>query len=126
MAGEDNEDKLQDVKIQSLKDFFSEKFNHMNENISRLDGKFSMFEDKNCRKHDMILSEMRDMEVEIIGKKVFADFLKKYEDTMDSISKRFVKLENKQDKIGWYFSAMTVPLYLIANYIFDIIFKKQL
>lgn len=48
------QEELQDVKINSLKDFLNFKFETVGKDIARLDGKYTEFERKNCSKHTII------------------------------------------------------------------------
>ncbi|HCJ67557.1 MAG TPA: hypothetical protein DHV62_09650, partial [Elusimicrobia bacterium] len=55
-----SEDRLQNEKIQSLREFLIEKFNNLETNltdkIARTDGKVILMEEKSCRKHQEILA----------------------------------------------------------------------
>ena len=114
-------DEVQDVKLDSLKDFLNFKFETVGKDIARLDGKYTEFERKNCSKHTVIQDllsrsmgemsiKMEDLKEKMFTKDQYDAFILSNDGKLKKIDDRMTKSEKKIDKVWQYLTIAGVVL----------------
>ncbi len=137
-------DEVQDMRIDALKEFLIEKFNNLECNLSkeitRTDGKLTLMEEKNCRKHQEILEttnkyrgeleiKMDQLKDRMFTKSDYDMFLTSNNGKLRMIDERITKTEKKIDKVWQYLTiagAIIFAIWQFGQQIILEIFRKKI
>ncbi len=109
----ENEDSIQNTKFNDLKDFLNLKFETLGKDVARTDGKLTLMEQKNCRKHQEILETTNKYRGEISNELV--NFRKEIKDcyvTKDEVAPVlgiYAKMNN------WSFAIILFLIGVVAS-----------
>lgn len=136
----EQKDEIQDIKLESLKEFLNLKFETVGKDIASLNGKYVEFERKNCDKHTVIQdllscyrgeigTKMDEMKDRMFTKEQYDQFLQSNNGKLRMIDDRITKTEKKIDKVWQYLTiagAILLAMWQFGQSIILEIFKKKI
>ncbi len=125
------QDEIQDIRIDTLKEIIITRLadleNHLSKEIARTDGKISLMEEKNCRKHQEILEttnkyrgemyeKMDQMKERMFTKDDYDMFLVSNNGKLRMMDDRITKVEKSTSKIVMYLTAIAGTAVLVWQF----------